>query len=76
MSPFYCKALNPFLKKKNYLSIFRERGREGKIEEEKHQCVVTFCALPSRGLARNPGMCPRLGIELATLRFTGPRSIH
>ena len=30
----------PFTKKKNYLFIFREKGREGQREGEKHQCMV------------------------------------
>ena len=41
-----------------YLFIFRERGREGEREGEKHQCVVASRALPTGGLAHNPGMCP------------------
>ena len=40
------------------LFIFKERGREGEREGEKHQCVVASRA-PSTGyLAWNPGMCP------------------
>ena len=50
-----------FLKK--YLFIFRESGREGEGEGEKHQCVrdnlsVASCMLPTGDLACNPGMCP------------------
>ena len=41
-----------------YLFIFRESGREGEREGEKHQCVVASHAPPSGDLARNPGMCP------------------
>ena len=51
------KALEYFYKKRFYLFIFRERGREGK-EGEKHQCVVASCAPPTGGWSRNPGMCP------------------
>ena len=40
------------------LFIFRERGREGEREGEKHQCVVASHALPTGDLAHNPGMCP------------------
>ena len=40
------------------LFIFRERGREGEREGEKHQCVVASHAPPTEGLAQNPGMCP------------------
>ena len=56
--------------------LFLESG-EGKEEEgEKHQCVVASHAPPTGDLAQNPGICPRLGIELATLWFTGRHSIH
>ena len=37
---------------------FRERGREGEREGEKHQCVVASCVPPTRDLACNPGVCP------------------
>ena len=50
--------------------MFRERGKEGEREGEKHQCVVAFCMPPTGDVASNPGVCPRLGIELATLLFT------
>ena len=47
----------------NILFPFRERGREGEREREKHPCVrgITIgCLLHTRAgvLARNPGMCP------------------
>ena len=58
------------------LKIFRERRREGEREGEKHQCVVTSPAPPTGDLARNPGMCPDLGIKLVTLCFADQRSIH
>ena len=38
--------------------MFRERGREGEREGEKHQCVVASYAPPTGDLACNPGMCP------------------
>ena len=43
--------------------IFRERGKEGKSEEEKHGCVketLIGCLLlhPNQGLTHNPDMCP------------------
>ena len=44
--------------KRFYLFIFRERGREGEREGEKHQCVVASWAPPPGDLACNPGMCP------------------
>ena len=40
-----------------YLFIFRERGREGEREGEKHPWVVASCTPPARDLARNSGMC-------------------
>ena len=46
----------PFLR--FYLFSFRERGREGEREGEKHQCVVASPMPPTGDLARNPGMCP------------------
>ena len=45
-------------KKRFYLFIFRERGREGEREGEKHQCVVVCCTSPTGDPAGNPGMCP------------------
>ena len=38
--------------------IFRQRGKEGEREGEKHQCVVASCSPPTGDLACNPGMCP------------------
>ena len=38
--------------------MFREKGREGEREGEKHQCVVTSHAPPTGDLACNPGLCP------------------
>ena len=49
---------------------------EGEREVEKHQCVVASHMPPPRDLACNPGMCPRLRIEPATLWFAGQHSIH
>ena len=40
------------------LFIFRERGREGESEGEKHQCMVASHVAPTRDLACTPGMCP------------------
>ena len=60
----------------HYLFIFFQSegkvGREGKT----HQCVVVSSMPPTGDLTCNPGMCPRLGIKLATLLFAGPHSIH
>ena len=49
---------------------------EGEREVEKHQCVVASHMPPPGDLACNPGMCPRLRIEPATLWFAGRHSIH
>ena len=38
--------------------MFRERGREGEREGEKHQCVVVSHMPPTGDPACNPGMCP------------------
>ena len=69
-SIFHCLHMhcsNIFLKKyimyfsffkRIYLFIFRERGKQGESEGEKHQCVVAFHMPPTRDLACNPGMCP------------------
>ena len=56
--------------------FFLERGREGEREGEKHQCVVASHTPSTEDLARNPGMCPRLGVEPVTLWFMGRHSIH
>ena len=46
-----------FLKKDFIYLFFRERGREGEKEGEKHQCVVASHVVPTGDLACNPGMC-------------------
>ena len=38
--------------------FFRERGREGEREREKHHCVVASHVAPTGDLARSPGTCP------------------
>ena len=69
---------NSFLKKKKfYLFIFRKMGREG----EKHWCVRdTSTGCLSHTPNQGPGLQPRhvhwLGIEPATLWFSGWCSIH
>ena len=40
------------------LFIFREKGREGEREGEKHECVVVSHTPPTGDLACNLGMCP------------------
>ena len=51
----YLKSISSF---KKILFIFREMGREGEREGEKHQCVVAPNMPPTGSLARNPGLCP------------------
>ena len=41
-----------------YLFIFREKGKEGEREGEKHKCVVASHVPSTRDPARNPGLCP------------------
>ena len=40
------EIIETFIFKQIYLFSFRERGREGEREEERHQCVVASRALP------------------------------
>ena len=66
--------------KRFHLLIFRERGREGE-RGEKHQCVretSVGCLLQAPNLRSGlqPRHVPRLGIEPATLWFTGRLSTH
>ena len=65
-----------FLFFRDFIYLFLEVGREGERKGEKHQGVVASRAPPTRDLACNPGMCPRLGIKPATLWFTGQHSVH
>ena len=64
-----------FLFFKYIFYLFIERKEGGKREGEKHQCVATSRPAPTGDLAPNPGMCPRLGIELVALWFAGEFSI-
>ena len=41
-----------------YLFIFRQRGKGGEREGEKHQGVVASRMVPTKDLAHGPGMCP------------------
>ena len=41
----FCSQISLFLR--FYLFIFREKGREGEREGEKHQCVVASHAAPT-----------------------------
>ena len=69
-----CRELYFF--KRFYWFIFRERGREGEREGEKHQCVVASYVPPTGDLGPQPRHVPWLGIELAILWFAGQRLIH
>ena len=46
-----------------YLFNFRERGRDGEREGEKHQSVASYTP-PTEDLAHNPGMCPGWELNL------------
>ena len=61
--------------KRFYVFIFRERGRAGERETEKHPCVVSSHT-PNRGPGPQPSHVPWQGIQPATLWFAGRRSIH
>ena len=52
------RILNKLNLLKNYLFIFREKGREGEIQGEKRQCVVAYSTPPTGDLSCNPGVCP------------------
>ena len=56
MQPLHLYLTN-FLKR-FYLFIFRERGRKGEREWEKHQCVVASHTPPTGDVACNPCTCP------------------
>ena len=45
-----------------YLFSFRDRGKEGEREGEKHQCAS--CSPPTGDLAGNPGMYPDWDLNL------------
>ena len=49
---------NFFKEKGFYLFTFRERGREGEREGEKHQGVVASHAVPTGDLTHNPSIYP------------------
>ena len=55
--------------------IFREKGREGVREGEKHQCMVASHVALTGDLARNPGMCPDWESN-GRLLVHSPRSNH
>ena len=56
---WFYHSQKPLFKKTFYLFIyFRDKGRKGEREGEKHQCVVASRVSPTVDLACNPGMCP------------------
>ena len=56
---YYIQAFDSFLGFLKILFIyFQRRGKEGKREGEKHQCVVASHTPPTGDLAHNPGICP------------------
>ena len=59
-----------------FIYLFRQRGRGGEREGEKHQCVVASHMPPTGGLAHNPRHVAWLRIKPATLQFAGQHSIH
>ena len=64
--------------KKILFIYFRQRGKEGEREGEKHQRVVASHTFPPLGTwpGPQPRHVPWLGIEPATLWFTGQHSVH
>ena len=51
-------SFHSFFKKRFHLFIFREKGRQGEREGEKHQCVVASRMPTAGNLASSPGMYP------------------
>ena len=61
--------------------IFRERGREGEREGEKHQCardisIGCLSHTPYWGSGPQPRHVPCLDIEPSTFQFEGQHSVH
>ena len=61
--------------KRFYLFIFRERGRKGEREEEKHHRAVASCAPSTTDLAVNPGMNQTEDHSVCMLALTPLRHI-
>ena len=72
--PNWIKSLFCFLR--FYLFIFRERGREGEREGEKHQCVVLPFMCPLLGTWPATQASALTGGGTATRLFAGLCSIH
>ena len=58
------------LSPEDMLIDFRERGREGEREGEKHQSVAS-CSCSNRGLNQQPRYVLRPGIEPTSFQFMG-----
>ena len=76
----YLAKKNLFLKeldflKRFYLFIFRERGREGDREEEKHQCVVASHMTPTGDWPAIQA-CSLTGNQTSYPLVCSPCSIH
>ena len=62
--------------RKDFIYLFLERVDGKEKEGEKHQGVVASQAPPCWGPGPQPRHVPWLGIELASLWFAGPCSVH
>ena len=74
------RHLNRKMLERIYLFIkifyfFREREREGKREEEKHQSVASHTC-PNQGLGLQPSHVLRLRIQPETFLFLEKHLIH
>ena len=67
---FFKKGLIMFFFFKIYLFIFRERGREGERDGEKHQCVVASHTAPTGDLDHTTQACTLTG------NWTGNPLVH
>ena len=70
-----CISTDSFLKRFVYF-IFRQRGREGERERERKSMCGCLSHAPYWAPGPKPRHVPGLGIEVATLWFTGQRSFH
>ena len=73
--PYLYPQTSFFFKKRFYLFIFRERGREGEKGRETSMCGCLSCT-PHWGPGPEPRHVPWLGIEPVTLWFSGCHLIH
>ena len=63
--------------KKDFIYFFRERGREGEREGEKHQCMVASRVTPTGGLAQTQA-CALTGNRIgdALVHSVHQHSVH